>query len=330
MKKYHVYAIGNALVDMEFSINDDFLSQHNIDKGVMTLVDETQQGRLYDALKELPGKKAGGGSAANTIMAVNQFGGTAFYSCKVANDETGDFYLKELNEAGVDTNLGNVRDAGITGKCLVMVTPDAERTMLSFLGISETVAKADLDAQAIAKAQYCYLEGYLVTSDTGRAAAIEARNIASKHGVKTALTLSDPNMVTLFKDGLNEMIGDGVDLLFCNEQEALLWSNTDTVDAAADHLKKIAKQFVITRGAEGAMLYDGTEFHSIAGNPVEAIDSNGAGDMFAGAFMYALSEGKDFVTAGNFAALAASHTVRNFGPRLTSETHQDIKTAFNF
>ena len=234
MKKYHVYAIGNALVDMEFTVDDDFLAEHSIDKGVMTLVDEELQHRLYNSLKDRGGKKASGGSAANTIMAVSQFGGKSYYSCKVANDETGDFYVKDLVAAGVDTNLHKERDSGVSGKCIVMVTPDAERTMHTFLGISETVSHSELDEEAITNSEYVYLEGYLVTSDSARAAAVKAREIAENNQVKTALTFSDPNMVNFFKDGLNEMAGNGVDLLFCNEQEALTWAGTESIQEAAE------------------------------------------------------------------------------------------------
>ena len=327
MKKYHVYAIGNALVDMEFTVDDDFLAEHKIDKGVMTLVDEELQHRLYNALKDRGGKQASGGSAANTIMAVSNFGGKTFYSCKVANDETGDFYVKDLVSAGVDTNLHQEREAGISGKCIVMVTPDAERTMHTFLGISETVSHNELDAAAIAQSEYVYLEGYLVSSDTGRAAAIRAKEIAEQHQVKTALTFSDPNMVNFFKDGLNEMVGSGVDLLFCNRQEALTWAGTDNIEAAADAIQSVAKTYAITLGAEGALVYDGNNMHRIEPYPTKAIDSNGAGDMFAGAFLYALTHGHDFATAGSFASRAAARIVSHFGPRLDADTHREILSA---
>ncbi|OUR88570.1 adenosine kinase [Gammaproteobacteria bacterium 42_54_T18] len=324
MTKYHVYAIGNALVDMEFTIDDDFLSKQGIDKGVMTLVDEAQQQSLTQALAGHNGKKASGGSAANTIIAVSHFGGNAYYSCKVANDATGDFYVKDLAAAGVDTNLKDNRENGVSGKCIVMVTPDAERTMHSFLGISETVSEKELDEKAIQQSQFVYLEGYLVTSETGRAAAIKARQIAEASNVKTALTFSDPNMVSFFKDGLNEMLGEGVDLLFCNEQEALSWADTDQLDTAIAKIKTVAKTFAVTLGSDGAIVFDGSTEHKIDPTPITALDSNGAGDMFAGAFLYALSEGHDFPSAGAFASNAAAQVVSQFGPRLAKEQHQTL------
>ncbi|MDC0598799.1 adenosine kinase [Gammaproteobacteria bacterium] len=326
MKKYHVYGLGNALVDKEFEVSDDFLAHENIQKGVMTLVDGESQETLLERLMDKYGlkKRAGGGSAANTIYAICQFGGNTFYSCKVANDDFGDFYMQELGDHNVHTNLSSNRESGVTGKCLVMISPDAERTMLSFLGISETLSSADLNESALIDSEYLYLEGYLVTSDTGRQACIDAKKIAEANGVKTALTLSDPSMVQFFRGGLEDMIGDGVDLLFANDAEALNWTGKDGIEDAAEDLKTIAKTFVITLGSKGALLFDGQQYIKTAPNPVTAVDTNGAGDMFAGAFLYALSSGESFETAGKLASLAAATTVSSFGPRLSPDTHQEI------
>lgn len=325
MKKYHVYAIGNAMVDMEFTVADTFFAEHKIDKGVMTLVDETQQHTLYEALKASDGKRASGGSAANTIIALSHFGGKGYYACKVANDETGDFYVNDLSNAGVATNLHAERESGVTGKCLVMITPDAERTMHTFLGISEKVSAQEIDEAAIAASEFVYLEGYLVTGESSRPTAVRVRELAEKHGVKTALTFSDPNMVNFFKDGLNAMLGNGVDLLFCNQQEALTWAETDNLDAATEKLQTIAKTFVITLGGDGALVFDGDTYHGIRPYPTKAIDSNGAGDMFAGAFLYAITHGHSYADAGQFASRAAAKVVSQFGPRLAAEQHPAIK-----
>ncbi|HEY5673897.1 MAG TPA: adenosine kinase [Malonomonas sp.] len=327
MKKYQLCAIGNALVDMEFKVEDSFLEACSIDKGVMTLVAEQRQDELVAALEGHPGKWACGGSAANTVIAAAQFGADCFYSCKLAADESGDFYLRDMHAAGVASNADNGRSAGKTGKCLVMVTPDAERTMNTYLGISEGFSVAELDAAAIAAADYLYIEGYLVTSPSGRAAAIEAKRLAEAAGVKTALTFSDPAMVQFFKDGLAEMIGDGVDLLFCNQAEALAWTDCLDLDLAVEELSKIAKSFAITLGAQGALLFDGTEIHQIAPHPITAVDSNGAGDMFAGALLFSLSRGDSFADAGRLASLASAKVVQSFGPRLQKEEQSEILTA---
>ena len=329
MKKYHVYGIGAALVDKEFEVEDDFFEHESIQKGIMTLVDGESQETLLQRLMDRFGlkKRAGGGSAANSIYAISQFGGNAYFSCKVANDEFGDFYLQELGEHNIHTSLADHnREEGVTGKCLVMVSPDTERTMLSYLGISETLSVQEIDEDAVKDSEYLYLEGYQVTSDSGREASIHARKIAEANGVKTAITLSDPSMVQFFRGGLQDMIGDGVDLLFANDVEAKEWAGKETVEESLEELKKIAKQIVITLGSKGALLFDGEKNINIAPHSVKAVDSNGAGDMFAGAFLYAVSDGQDFETAGNLASLAAATTVSHFGPRLTPEQHQKIKT----
>ncbi len=327
MKKYHIYALGNALVDKEFEVEDSFFGHESIQKGIMTLVDGESQETILDRLMQRYGlkKRAGGGSAANTLYAASQFGANTFYSCKVANDEFGDFYLQELGNHNIDTNLESIRgDEGVTGKCLVMVSPDAERTMLTYLGISEKLTTADIHEDALKNSAYLYLEGYLVSSPSAQQACIRAREIAEANGVATALTLSDPAMVQFFRGGLEAMIGDGVDLLFANHVEAMTWTGEDSVEAAAEGLLKIAKTLVITRGSKGALLYDGKKYIEIAAHPVTAIDTNGAGDIFAGAFLYGVSTGLDFETSGRLASLSAATLVCEFGPRLPAEKHQEI------
>ena len=325
-KKYDVYAVGNALVDMEFEVQDSFFKEHSIDKGLMTLVDEERQNQLMKALGSGAKKRQCGGSAANTIIAVSQFGAKSFYSCKVASDDFGDFYFEDLKNSGVDCNLQNQkRENGITGKCLVLVTPDAERTMNTFLGITQNFSKNEVVTEAIAQSKYLYIEGYLVTSPTGREAAIVARKAAEAAGVKTALTFSDVNMVKFFREGLHEMLGNGVDLLFCNESEALAYTDTTDLLVAREALKKIAKTFVITLGENGAMIFDGVTFIDIEPYKVKAIDSNGAGDMYAGAFLYAISQNHNYASAGKLASMAASKVVSKFGPRLEAKDTQEIR-----
>jgi len=320
MNDYHVYGLGNALVDFEFKLTDTLLSDLNIEKGVMTLIDEQQQIALMENLAFLKSKKSSGGSAANTIIAISQFGGETFYSCKVADDETGDFYLQDLNACGVDTNISESgRESGHTGKCVVMVTPDADRTMNTFLGITNNLSVSELNADAIAASEYLYLEGYLAASETGYHAAVEARKIAEAAGRKTSITLSDLNMVRFFKNNLHEMIGDGVDLLFCNGAEALIMANASSINDAAEALKVHAKVLCITLGAEGALIIDGDTTVQIDSHPIEAIDTNGAGDMFAGAYLYGITHGMSPAEAGNLASRAAAEVVSVFGARLTLE-----------
>lgn len=325
-KKYDVYAIGNALVDMEYEVHDDFFVKHKLDKGLMTLVDEERQNYLLNALGTAPKKQQCGGSASNSVIAIAQFGGKGFYSCKVAKDPIGNFYYQDLQDNGVDSNLKyQDREEGVTGKCLVLITPDAERTMNTYLGITSSISKNEIVMDAIRSSKYMYMEGYLVASPTGRAAAVQARKIAEAAGVKTALTFSDVNMVKFFKEGMDEMIGEKVDLLFANETEAAAFTGIDDIMVVREELKKIANTFVITLGENGAMIFDGDTFIDIEPFAVDAVDSNGAGDMFAGAFLYAITNGHTFASAGKLASLAASRVVGQFGPRLRTETVQEIK-----
>jgi sugar/nucleoside kinase (ribokinase family) len=330
MKKYVAYGVGAALVDTEIKVEDAELAQMNVEKGLMTLVDEERRLELLNHLEDhlIKAIHASGGSAGNSMIATAQFGGPTFMSCKVANDSDGDIYIADLEAAGVDHCLKTERGTGTTGKCLVLVTPDAERSMNTFLGISETLSIEQLDAEAIAASEYVYIEGYLVTSPTGRAAAIKTREVAEATGVKTALSFSDPGMVEFFRDGINEIIGERLNLVFCNEDEALGWAQSDSLEVAIEKLKGVADTFVITRGGEGALTYDGDTLAKIPPHKVQAVDTNGAGDMFAGAFLYAISKGEDFPTAGRFASLAAGTVVANYGPRLPAAEYGALRREF--
>ncbi len=325
--KYHIYGIGNALVDIEYQVDEGFLSRHHIDKGMMTLVDEARQVELVGALDKHMVKKQSGGSAANTMIAASQFGANCFYSCKVANDHWGDFYIDDLVAAGVASNLTDTsREPGLTGRCLVMITDDADRTMNTFLGITSRFSEKELIPEALKQSDWLYVEGYLVATPVSQKSMVAAKNIADASGVKTALTFSDPNMVKFFKEGLDEVIGAGVDLLFCNEDEAMTYTQTSQLGDARESLKKIAKTFVITQGKNGAMIFDGDTFVDIEPYTVTAVDTNGAGDMFAGAFLYGITHGHSYAQAGKIASLASSRVVAQFGPRL--QWHQ-VKEVLN-
>ena len=330
MKKYDVYAIGNALVDIEYHTEDARLTALGIEKGLMTLIDEARQNSLVGYLDDSHENMACGGSAANSIIALTQFGGTAHFDCRVANDMAGQFFAEDLKQSGVYSNLDWRRAAvGVTGKCLVFVTPDADRTMNTFLGVSAELDPNDIDHDALTQSQYAYIEGYLVTADCTRAAAVTVRQIAETRQVKTALTLSDPNMVRYFRDGLEQIIGNGVDLLFANEDEANELAQSQDLNETISVLKKYAKTFAMTRGRQGAIVFDGNELFDIAPNPVNAIDTLGAGDMFAGAFLYALNQGMNYQQAGNLASMASAQLVTRFGPRLPMHETQAVLLRFN-
>ena len=202
---YDVYGLGNALVDMEFAIDDDFLTRHEIPKGHMTLVDEAKIDALVGDLENHTPERMSGGSAANTLIAVQAFGARTYYSCKVADDPTGAYFLKDLADAGVVTNANAQERDGKSGHCLVLITPDAERSMNTFLGISGNLSTGEVDEAALAKSRYFYVEGYLSSSEAALQAATTACQIARDNGVKTAVSLSDPSMVEFFRDNLTLM-----------------------------------------------------------------------------------------------------------------------------
>ncbi len=324
MSTYDIYALGNALVDMEYEVSADDLKRLGLDKGVMTLVDEAHQLRIMEHLREHHHQRGSGGSAANSVIALSQLGGRGYYACKVADDELGHFYMKDLRDGGVATLDGTALEKGDTGRCVVLVTPDSDRTMCTYLGISGNLSVQEVEVNALNAAKWFYTEGYLVTSDTARVAAIEARKAAEHAGVRTALSLSDPNMVKFFKDGLKEMIGDGVDLIFANEEEAMGMAESNDLNEAVAYLKTLSKEFAITRGPKGALVFDGQELIEIEPVKVEPVDTVGAGDMFAGAFLYGLTQGWGHKRAGDLASATSAKLVTSLGPRLPKEETQAI------
>ncbi len=318
--QYNVYGVGNALVDIVTEVDNDFFVQNEVEKGVMTLVDEKRQLHLMKAIDMKNSKMSCGGSAGNTVIAVNQFGGSSFYSCLVAKDELGKFFLEDLKRNGVNTNI-KYEDTleGHSGRCLVMTTPDADRTMNTFLGVSSFLAPEHLDEAAIRNSDFIYLEGYLVASPKGLDAMKEAKRVAEKNKVSVSITLSDPNMVKYFSKPFEDVIGASVDLLFCNEEEAMTITGTNSLIEAREKLKQLARRFAITLGPNGALIFDGDTFISIEPYKVRAVDTNGAGDMFAGAFLYAITHGHSYAEAGKLASLASSRVVAQWGPRLEAD-----------
>jgi sugar/nucleoside kinase (ribokinase family) len=318
MTRYDVYALGNALVDMEFSVDDGFLRRHHIDKGHVTLVDEPRLDELLGSLRELDPKRTSGGSAANTMIAARAFGSPTFYSCKVADDDTGNFFLKDLGTIGVATNKQHSDPGAKSGRCLVLITPDGERSMSTFLGISDKLTISELDEIALRRSKYAYIEGFLSSSATGAQAAIRCRELAEYDGVKTALTLSDASMVKIFRESLTAMLGNGVDHLFCNEEEALDWARTDRLDVAIAELKDIGRSVNITVGPRGSVAIRGHERWDVPGFPVKPIDTNGAGDIYAGACLAGWCAGMPPAVAARFGNFAAARLITRFGARLAS------------
>lgn len=325
MKKYDIYAMGNALVDAVYNVDESFIKTHNIEKGIMTLIDEPRQTALMSDLHRLKGEWTPGGSAANTVIGASQFGSHGYYSCRIANDDFGTFFSKEMHDLGVNLSADRAQlPEGVTGKCLVMVTKDADRTMNTFLGISSEFSEKDLELEALSASKLLYVEGYLVTSDLAFEACLKAIRFAKAHDVKVAITLSDPAIVKFFKPKFQEMIKEGVDLLFANEEELM----TLTDGAGYRVISEQVGAYAITKGAEGATLWDGVSQYQVECPPVKAIDTNGAGDMFAGAFLSAHLAGSSFQKAGSFACAAASTVVTKHRPRLLNDEAQEVFKQF--
>ena len=329
MKTYDLYAIGNALVDSEYEVTDLQLQTMGVDKRHMTLIDSTRRSELLSHLGDIPVRRTGGGSAGNTAVALSQLGGCAFYSCRVANDELGAFYAQDLASNNIITNLSRDPLApGQTGSCMVMVTPDAERSMSTFLGATADLDHTALNEQAISNSRIYYMEGYLAASPTGLNAALQGRQVARDSGVALATTLSDVSMINFCRDGLEAIIGTGLEYLFCNEEEAQIWCGTQDLELICRELGQLAQTVCLTRGPQGCLVLQGAQRISTPALSVTALDTNGAGDMFAGAFLFAKTQGHNHAQAAWLANQAAGRVVGQYGNRLTPTVMGKVKISF--
>ena len=331
---YDVMAVGNALVDHEYMLKDAALDETQLVKGNMTLatLEEQQQLLAYFQLSEIkPSKQAGGGSAANTMYAFASLGGKPFYGCRVGDDEQGKFYLQDLHDAGVATSSQSIHAGGVTGSCVVAVTDDGERTMQTYLGTSSEISEENVDFEALIQADWLYLEGYLAMSESIQPAMIKLRQQAGIHGAKIAVSFADPAVVKFAKDGLLNMLGNKVALIFCNNEEACLFTDKKQIKAAARALLEYAQTAVVTNGPHGAVIAHKAEndteilIYEVATPTVSAvIDTNGAGDNYAGAFLYALSQQYSLPECGRLASEVSAQVIQQFGPRLKSQHYKDI------
>ncbi len=337
MTTYDLYAIGNALVDTEYEVTEAQLLAMKVEKRHMTLIDAARRAELLAQVKGAHSRKSGGGSAGNTVVALAQLGGKGFYSCCVSNDELGTFYADDLRGNGVDSNLtaatlSQANRANPTGECMVMVTPDAERSMSTYLGATADLDATALNAKAIAAAKIYYMEGYLAAQPNGLAAALQGRQIAKAAGVKLATTLSDMSMINYCRPGLEAMLGqpenDGVDYLFANEEEAQTWCGTNDIQVIMAQLGQRARVVCLTRSAKGCIILEGGTQTPVPAANVKAIDTNGAGDMFAGAFLCAVTQGHSHAQAAWLANQAAGQVVSQYGNRLSLEAMGQIKGRF--
>ncbi|MEX2287237.1 MAG: adenosine kinase [Planctomycetaceae bacterium] len=321
---YDVYGIGNALVDIQAQVSQRTLDRLGFAKGVMTLVDEPTQQRVLSELVGVPLTRCAGGSAANTVIGVADLGGNAAYAGKVGNDLLGEFCLRDMRQMGVAIEVPPA--PGLTGTCVVLITEDAQRTMLTHLGVSATLAPSDIREDEIRKAKYIYVEGYLFTSDNQKAAALKAITLAKKHNVKVAFTVSDPFLIENFRDEFWALIEGPVDLLFCNLEEARsLTGLSDPIDCA-QQIHRYAENVALTFGANGSLLMHEGQAIPIESVPVEAIDTTGAGDMYAAGVLYGITCGLTWRQAGHVASHAAARIVSQLGARLADRfTPEDIE-----
>ena len=322
-RSYDVCGVGHALVDIQHSVPASFLAQFGIDKGVMTLVDEERQETLLRALRDSPMSRASGGSAANTMITVARLGGRTYYACQLGHDEWGDFYQRDLEQAGVRSNPAH-RTAGKTGQCLVFVTPDADRTLNTCLGVSSSLGEGQIDEGIIAESAYVYLEGYLLSSDSGFSACRRAQSLARRHRTSVSLTLSDPAMVELCRPRFETLLAAGVNLVFCNEEEARALTGADDREAACRALQQEMASGCVTCGADGAMVYTREDCCQIPGLQVDAVDTTGAGDSFAGGVLFGLTHGLNLAQAAKLGNRAAAEVVAQYGPRLERDLRPEI------
>lgn len=325
--QYDVFGVGNALVDIQARISENWLSQTGFDKGIMTLVDDAQQQSVLSRLSGIHLNKCAGGSAANTIVGIADFGGRAAYAGKVSKDENGEFFLQDMRKMGVSIEVAP-SPAGQTGTCAVLITEDAQRTMLTNLAVSATLCEDDIDEETIRRSRYVYIEGYLLTNPVQKAAAYKAMNLAKQYGNKVALTASDPFLCNLCRDEIWSLLQGPVDLFFCNELEAQsLTGKTDVIECAAE-IHRHAENVAMTLGANGSLLMHEGQAIPIEGVPVEAIDTTGAGDMYAGALLFGITNGMSWKQAGHLASHASARIVSQLGARMKNRFTQKEIASF--
>jgi len=325
---YDVFGVGASLVDIQAQVNDQLIRDLGFDKGIMTLVEEEAQQKVLSQLNGQSITRCAGGSAANTIMGVADFGGTAAFAGKVGANEIGEFFLEDMRKMGVTIEVPTAD--GQTGTSVVLISEDAQRTMLTHLGVSATLGPDDINEGEIKKAKYVYVEGYLFTGDSTKAAAYKTIELAKKHNVKVAFTVSDPFLIGLFRDEFLQLIEGPVDLLFCNEEEAKSLTEKENPIDCAHEIHKHAENVALTLGAGGSILMHDGDVIPIESVQVKAIDTTGAGDMYAAGILYGITNGYTWRQAGHLASHAAGRIVGQLGARLkerfTPEQIQELMT----
>jgi sugar/nucleoside kinase (ribokinase family) len=312
--RYDVVAIGNAIVDVLAHASDDFLAQKELPKGGMVLIGSDQANALYDEMG--PAIEASGGSAANTVAGVASLGGKAAFIGKVADDTLGTVFRHDITAIGVDYTTPPLTGSLPTARCLVLITPDAERTMSTYLGACTALTPADLDEDMVQSGKILYIEGYQWDQPQAKDAIMQAACAAKEAGRKVALSLSDSFCVDRHRGEFLELIVGFVDILFANEAEILALYQTDSFDKAAAQVAEQVEIAALTRGSQGCEVITGTDRIGVSADPVgTVVDTTGAGDLFAAGFLYGLAQGKSLAECGRLGNICAGEVICHVGPR---------------
>ncbi|KAB2920131.1 MAG: adenosine kinase [Hyphomicrobiaceae bacterium] len=312
--RYDVVGIGNAIVDIIGRCDDAFLARHGCAKGSMQLVDAAAVDRLYSAMG--PGVEISGGSVANTMVGIASFGGKAGFIGKTADDDFGKIFGHDIRAAGVTFGTPAANGPEPTGRSLILVTPDGERTMNTFLGVSPHLGNGEVDAALISAARIVYLEGYLFDRPDAKAAFREAAAIAAKAGRQVALSLSDSFCVDRHRAEFLDLVRASVDILIANEAEITSLYETKSFDEAARRAQADTKLAVLTRSAKGSIILSDGKSVSVPAAPVaKVIDTTGAGDLYAAGFLFGIASGMDLESAGRLGSLAAAEIISHVGAR---------------
>ncbi|MED5358326.1 MAG: adenosine kinase [Pseudomonadota bacterium] len=314
MSEYDLVGIGNAMVDVLATVDDAFLEEQTLDKGAMTLVDIDRASEIY--AKMPPAQEVSGGSCGNTMAGFASLGGRGVFIGKVRDDQLGDVFRRDMQSIGVDFFTPATTEGPQTGSCLVLITPDAQRTMCTNLGAASNLTPKDIDKDIIQAAKVVYMEGYLFDPPDAQDAFVEAADLAHDAGQKVSITLSDPFCVDRHRHAFQMLVADHTDILFGNEEEIKSLYQVDDFDAALQQVRGHCEIACLTRSSKGSVILSGDEVHIIDPMPLDpVVDTTGAGDQFAAGFLYGYTQGMDLRKCGEIATLTATEVISHVGAR---------------